>query len=184
MTTALTKPEKSVLAELEAEIERGLNNFVDVGNAFLRIRNERLYRAEFGSFQEYCEAKWQMTKVHAYRMIDAAEIAENLKGNQLVTPTTESQLRPLRNLEPVQQREVWKEAADTAKKPGAPTAKEVKLIIDKVTKPERINYVPSNGLQYADMAITSLEKIQPNDTQRSRAFNKVTNWIAQQESTK
>ena len=39
-----------------------------------------------------------MTKVHAYRLISSAEIADNIKSNQLVTPTFESQLRPLTRL--------------------------------------------------------------------------------------
>lgn len=134
MTLTLTKPEKSVLAECEAEIERGLNNFVEVGNALLRIRNERLYRAEFGTFQEYCEARWQMSRGHAHRMIEAAGVAENLSpiGDK---PVSESITRSLAPLTPKQQREVWQEASDTAKEPGKPTAKEVKLVVEKVTNP-------------------------------------------------
>ena len=48
------------LAECEDVINRGLATFVEVGNALLRIRDERLYRAEFGTFEAYCRQRWQM----------------------------------------------------------------------------------------------------------------------------
>ncbi len=184
MTSALTKPEKSALAECEETIERGMGSFVEVGNALLRIRHERLYRAEFGTFQEYCEARWQMSDRHARRMIEAAEVVENLSESGPTGPVSERQTRPLAALPPVQQREAWDKATETAKTPGKPTAREVEAAVEVVApkKRESISYVPSNGLQYAQMAIDSLEKIQPNDTQRTRAFGKVTNWIAKQEA--
>ena len=173
MTTALTRPEKSVLAECEAVIERGMDSFIEVGNALLRIRNERLYRSDFGTFQEYCEARWSMSKTHANRMIDAAEVAENLTPMG-VKPTSERQLRPLVALPPVKQREAWKSAVETSAT-GQPTSTEVAAAA--LPRPERINYRPSNGLQYAAMAIANLEKIQPNDTERAAALEKVSAWI-------
>lgn len=186
MSSALTKPERSILAECEAVIERGRDTFIEVGNALLQIRDGRLYdkkpgHAGFADFETYCRKRWQMSRFYAHRMIEAAEVVENLLpiGNK---PQSESQIRPLSQLPPQQQREVWREAAATAKTPGKPTAKEVELVVEKRTHPERINYTPSNGLQYAQMAIDSLEKIQPSDTQRTRAFQKVKNWIAQQEA--
>lgn len=57
-----------------------------------------------------------MTKIHAYRLMDAAEVTQNLQSNQLVTslPVNESQARPLTKLEPQQQQEVWAKAVETA----------------------------------------------------------------------
>jgi hypothetical protein len=109
--TKITRPEQSVLAECEAIVERGMDSFIEVGNALLRIRNERLYdkkpgHAGFATFQEYCEARWNMSRIHAHRMIEVAEVAENLLpiGN---TPASESVVRPLAALPPAQQREAW-----------------------------------------------------------------------------
>ena len=126
---ALSRTEQAVLAECESIVERGMESFIEVGNALLRIRNERLYRAEFGTFQEYCEAKWQMSDRHAHRLIDAAEIAGTLKTDQLVS---ESQVRPLAPLEPAQQREAWQAAVEAAPN-GKPTAKQVTAAVEKVT---------------------------------------------------
>lgn len=39
---------------------------------------------------------------------------------------------------------------------------------------------PCSGMQYANMAIWQLEKINHNDTQRQQALNHVANWIANQ----
>jgi hypothetical protein len=176
--TQLAKSERSALVECETIIKRGRDTFIEVGNALLRIREDRLYRAEFGTFQEYCEAKWSMSRIHAHRMIDAAEVASNLlpTGN---IPPTERATRPLVKLPPAVQREAWREAV-AASPNGKPTAKEVEAAVEIVApapRAERINYKPSNGLQYAAMAIANLEKIQPNDTEREGALNKVACWI-------
>jgi len=103
MLNELATTDQCALAECEAIIERGRDTFIEVGNALLRIREERLYRAEFGTFQEYCEAKWGMSKTHANRLIDAAEIAENLTPTG-VTPSSERAARPLKSLPPRVQR--------------------------------------------------------------------------------
>jgi hypothetical protein len=52
-----------------------------------------------------------MSRIHAHRMIDAAQVAENLlpTGN---IPATERQLRPLASLEPEDQRTVWEQAVE------------------------------------------------------------------------
>lgn len=38
--------------ELEQVIERGLQTFVEVGNAIREIRDSRLYKDEYGTFEE------------------------------------------------------------------------------------------------------------------------------------
>lgn len=183
--TSLGAADQCALAECEAIIERGRDTFVEVGNALLRIREERLYRAEFGTFQEYCEAKWQMSKTHANRLIDAAEIAENLTPTG-VTPSSERASRPLKSLPVRAQRKAWTKAVESSKT-GQPTEKEVIAAVQIVApfpKIEPAGDAPSNGLRYADLAISSLEQIQPNDTQRTEAFQKIIMWICRAKSQK
>lgn len=122
-TPAVAAPEKSALAECEAVIARGMDTFVEVGNALMNIREERLYRAEFGTFQEYCEARWSMSDRHARRMIDAAEVADNI-GSGPMGPVSERQARPLAILPPEQQCEAWQSAVESAPD-HKPTAKHV-----------------------------------------------------------
>jgi len=74
----LTDLEQQDLAAHEAVIERGLRTFVDVGQALLSIRDGRLYRAQFGTFEDYCRERWGWERRHAYRLMDAAAAVENV----------------------------------------------------------------------------------------------------------
>jgi len=46
--------------------------------------------------------------------MQSANVIDNIKSNQLVTPQTESQARPLTRLPPEKQVEVWDEVVRTA----------------------------------------------------------------------
>ncbi len=68
----------------------------------MEIRDKGLYRDVLGyeTFESYCKARWDMSKMHAYRLMDSCKVIDTVKSNQLVTPTNESQTRPLAKLEP------------------------------------------------------------------------------------
>ena len=101
----------SELAECEAVIERGLQTFVDVGNALMRIRDGRLYGALYDTFEEYCRDRWDMSRSYAHRMIDAAVTTGNLLpiGN---IPKSESVIRPITSLPPDMQQRIWQEVTE------------------------------------------------------------------------
>lgn len=102
------------LRELETVIERGLNTFVEVGQALLEIRDNRLYKESYSTFEEYCRERWGMERRHAYRLIDAAQVVENVSNWTQITPANESQTRPLVGLSPDEQKTVWLQAVETA----------------------------------------------------------------------
>jgi len=85
-----------LLAELERIIERGIETFVEVGHALMAIRDEKLYRPQHVSFEQYLSARWQpkLSRQHAHRLIKAAQVAEVLLpiGN---VPANEAQARTL-----------------------------------------------------------------------------------------
>lgn len=115
--------EQAELSQCEAVIEGGLKTFTDVGEALLKIRDKKLYRLEFGTFEEYCHERWNISKMHAYRLMDAAGVIENLKSNPWVTfPITERQARPLTSLEPDEQREAWQRVIEKAPPTGITAA--------------------------------------------------------------
>ena len=87
--------ESQRFAELEKLIAKGQKTFVEVGLALAEIRDLRLYKREYSSFEEYCRKKWGWTRQHAYRLIEAAPVA---KCHQLVT--NESVARELARVEP------------------------------------------------------------------------------------
>lgn len=111
----LDKYEKTTLEGCEQVIEEGKRTFVEVGNALMKIRDGKLYRADFDTFEEYCQKRWGWKKSQAYRMMDSAAVVANLKTSPIgELPATESQARPLAKLEPEQQREAWQRAQDRA----------------------------------------------------------------------
>ena len=79
----LTLDEARRLDELEQVVETGLTVFVKVGNALLEIRDSRLYRQQFPTFEAYCRERWGIERRQAYRLIDAAEVVSNVsQGTQ------------------------------------------------------------------------------------------------------
>lgn len=122
--------------ECEAVIERGIKTFVDVGTALLEIRDNRYYREEYETFEEYCRVKWGWERRHAYRLIDSAKVFENVSRGTQIAPATERQARPLTSLEPEQQIEAWKVAVETAPD-GKITAAHVQSVVDAIREPEK-----------------------------------------------
>ena len=94
-TLALPVEEQTELARLESVIERGKETFIEVGTALCRIRDARLYRATNGSFQCYCEARWNFSRVQAHRLIEAANVVALLPIGNTSQITNEAQARAL-----------------------------------------------------------------------------------------
>lgn len=138
----LTTIEHQKLAHHEAIIERGLRTFTEVGNALLAIRDGRLYRKDYSTFEEYCRRKWDMSQRHANRLVASVEVVQNLGPmGPIPPPASERQARPLTGLEPEQQREVWARAVETAPvdEKGQPhiTAAHVQRVADKLSQHPR-----------------------------------------------
>jgi len=132
--------ERTELASCEAIIERGIREFFEVGEALLRIRNGRLYRAEYSTFDDYCLERWGFTSRNALRYMNAAQVLQNLQitdGNSTSSSSLPSSIvstEPLVRLEPDQQREAWQRAVDTAPD-GKITAGHVQRVVDDMTRP-------------------------------------------------
>lgn len=126
---ALTPAEASALIDCEAAIQHGLETFIDVGLKLAEIRDGKLYRAAYCSFEQYCEDRWEMTGRYARRVCAAAEVTQLLaKQGFDHVPETESQARPLTALPSGQAIEVWAEIIQTAPQ-GKVTARHVQDIV-------------------------------------------------------
>lgn len=77
-TEPISLDESMRLIELEKVVKAGKTTFFDVGNALAEIRDKRLYKADFTSFDEYCVEKWGFKRAHARRLIEAAGIASEM----------------------------------------------------------------------------------------------------------
>jgi hypothetical protein len=124
-STGLSPVEQVDLKRFEVVIERGIRTFHEVGEALAAVRDRKLYRATHRSFQEYCEQRWNMSRPHAYRLIEAAAIVHEMspRGDKASTslstpstslPTTEKQVRQLARVPPEARAEVFEAAVDAA----------------------------------------------------------------------
>jgi hypothetical protein len=117
---------KQQLAGCEARIETGLKSFADVGAALAEIRDAQLYRLEFGSFEEYAEARWELSRKRAYDQVAAAAVVSQIcdkKRSDLPPPAIESHAAALVKVPEDRRAQVWEKVIATTG--GKPTAKAV-----------------------------------------------------------
>jgi hypothetical protein len=128
-TVALCKSERDALEECEGIVEQGLGTCFEVGDALLRIRDNRLYRDTYTTFEQYCQERWHLGRSYAWRVMGAAERIKLLpSGDNLPRPANEFQMRPFLKLAPEEFPGAWKRAVKTAKE-GRVTLSVVKAVI-------------------------------------------------------
>jgi hypothetical protein len=134
--TTLEPVEKRQRCECEEIIRKGWDTFLEVGRALAAIRDKRLYRDRYATFDEYCQQKWDFSKTHANRLIEAASVAAALTpiGVKL---KSESQVRPLVGLPALKIPAAWKRAEQIAGE-GEITAKVVRQAAEEFkTEPKK-----------------------------------------------
>ncbi len=147
---------------LERKVERA---FYEAGKALQELRDRRLYRSSHANFESYCLERFGFKRRHPYRLIDAAQVFDNLiemcpnwTQNENVSevesheaseelqmcpnwtqilPTTEYQIRPLTCLDPEQQAEAWTQAVENAGG-KVPSHRIVKSIVDQIRERTKI----------------------------------------------
>jgi hypothetical protein len=71
-TLALSVSEQAELVCREARLERNIRAFLEAGQDLLYIRDNRLYRSNYATFEEYCDQRWYLKQSRAYQLMDAA----------------------------------------------------------------------------------------------------------------
>ncbi|MFY1686420.1 hypothetical protein [Plantactinospora sp. WMMB782] len=146
----LTRAEADCLADCEQKIAAGLQTFVEVGTALATIRDNRLYRAEFGTFEAYCMSRWGFTDRRARQIIDAAEIGT------IVPVANEGQARELSRVPEPERAEVWREVQErTEGRPTAAAIAEVRREREQPTNP------PTGADAFASSAETRPDRSGP-----------------------
>jgi hypothetical protein len=121
----LTGGEKAHLKALEKRIEHGLMTFREVGEALLEIRDKRLYRMDFDTFEQYCRARWDLDRGRAYQIMGAAEVVGALPPGK--APANEAQARelvPVFAQDPELAKRVWAEVSKGNEPITAPRIRE------------------------------------------------------------
>jgi ParB family chromosome partitioning protein len=153
------------LKENELIIEKGLNTFYEVGNALTEIRDNRLYKELYPTFEQYCKERWGISRDYSYRMIRSSSVIANIKNVdnclQNEIPKTEGQARELSKAPPEKQAEVWHQAQEETGK-NQPTAKEIKQVIENrahVSNNSGNNewYTPSDYIESARSVLIDID---------------------------
>jgi hypothetical protein len=64
------------LAAQEKIIDDNINGFYAVGQALMRIRDDRLYMVDHANFEAYCRERWKFSSRRAYQLIDAVTVVD------------------------------------------------------------------------------------------------------------
>ncbi len=138
--TALAAVESTQLAECEQTIQRGLSTFIEVGSALLTIRDQRLYRVHYATFEAYCEQRWSLSRGRAYQLINAAEMSTT------VDITSERQARELSGLDGDTAREVFTAATEATD--GKPTAAAIREAREQIAPRPVAKRTETNKTEY------------------------------------
>ena len=77
--SGLSEIEQTELHRHETVIQRGKQAFIEVGTALMAIRDGRLYKGEYDTFEEYCQSKWGFSRQFANKTIESSGIASGLE---------------------------------------------------------------------------------------------------------
>ena len=166
------------LAQLEAVIKNYRQDFYSVGKALKEIRDGRHYhKLSFKSFESYVRIRWDMGRSHAYRLIDAFCVIDNLSPIGELLPKNEAQARPLTKLDAFSQRRLWREFLKTQK---ALNARNIKKFVsaqlgEQNTKAAFIELI-SNDYRQAVTDMLSQISLAQNDGWKSTSQKTALYW--------
>ena len=88
--TVLTVDQKQLYEHLKQKIqeylEKGVSAFKWVADDMLMIRDQRLYRVEYDTFEEFCRETLLRSKTHVNRMIQAGDVIKGPAGSRRNSP--------------------------------------------------------------------------------------------------
>jgi hypothetical protein len=136
-----------------------MRSFVEVGQALAGIRDSRLYRASYDTFEAYVAERWHWERRQAYRYIEAAGVQENVSSKTQLPSLSHAAL--LAPFEPKQQLALAPRIADLTVREATSLVKN----LDKVA-PESVKRVqalfkdepePENGFAAFRTAAEALD---------------------------
>lgn len=141
----LTTIEQTELTKCEEVIDRTKGAFLECGIALASIRDKKLYRRDFRTFDAYCQDRWGWQRMHAHRLIEAAKVVEDLPQNVSRGIQNERQARALAKVPKEQRVEVIKavtESGPITSERITETARKFKDPLDHLQQP--VEYHPDD----------------------------------------
>ena len=74
------------LSDCEHKIERAVLAYAEAGDALRTIRDKKLYKDSHKTFEAYCRSRWNWSRVHAHRMIEAGAVHDSIYGARKTLP--------------------------------------------------------------------------------------------------
>lgn len=119
---SLTPAEIHDLQSCEEIIERGKKTFVEVGLALAEIRERKLYKRDFNTFEAYCQQRWGWSHQRTSQLINSAAVVQRLPEKvATMVAKSERAVREVAKVEPSKREEVIQKAAST----GPVTARKI-----------------------------------------------------------
>lgn len=145
----LTEREQSDFDRHCARLKQIENTWMEFGEALLEIRDQRLYRGEYESFEAFCRKELATGKSNVNRRLQCTQIAK-LVATNVAIPLLEGHVRPLLRLnDPVEQVQAFQQAVDQAKEKKKPlTAVFVTRAVRKILddgKPGQVDHGPTKS---------------------------------------
>lgn len=169
----MTESEQTEYENRKQQIHQGIENWVRVSADLLAIRDKRLYREQYKTFEECCRDEFNIGKEYAYRLIEAAQVMGELESpgtetekcraqtivnkesapkctmytppaDQKPAPPNVSQARALAKAPPGERKQKWKEAQETAPKDKTGKPKVTAAHVRRVVEQEAAPK-PTNG---------------------------------------
>lgn len=134
------KTVEATLEDLESKVSLGLRKFYEAGMALMEIRDRKLYRSDYQTFDDYCQQRWGFKRGNAYQLIAAAEVVSTLSAVADILPISERQVRPLTKLPPQQQQAAWELACQMTD--SIPTGQTVERAAAAVTNRNKVEVSP------------------------------------------
>lgn len=113
----LTQEERRLKQQIETRVLSFFSSFLERGKDLAILRNQRLYREEYSSWDMYCRVYFNWSKSHADRLIKAAEVVEQLVpvGEDNLLPQSEFVARVLTTIKDKDTRQqVWERSIEIA----------------------------------------------------------------------
>lgn len=125
----LSKAEAARYKLCTETILQSLQSQFDGGIALIEVRDAKLYRQEFDTFEEYCAEVLKISRGQAYRLIEAATVKESLPPKLSEKITNERQARALADVPPEDRAAVIK----AAEKSGDITGESISQAISQMS---------------------------------------------------
>jgi hypothetical protein len=105
-------------------LERGQQTFVEVGEALMEIRESKLYKQDFTTFEDYCKTRWGWNRSYSYQLMASANAVSEMSAiADIAEPfpkvQNEGQVRELTKIKNPEARvQVWQQVNELAAENG------------------------------------------------------------------